>query len=49
MNKNPNESDDENDDEEYSFDQLPDKCEKNINVERTTTGLANSGPETNVG
>jgi len=49
MNKNPNESDDENDDEEYSFDQLPDKCEKNINVERATTGLANSGPETNVG
>ena len=49
MTKNPNESDDENDDEEYSFDQLPDKCEKNINMDRNTTGLANSGPETNVG
>ena len=43
MTQNPNGSDDENDDEEYSYDQLPDKCEKNTLMERATTGLANSG------
>lgn len=44
MAKNPNGSDDENDEDEYSFDQLPDKCEKANEIGKT---LVPSGSDSN--